>query len=81
MEDVERTRRSGKTVKEVNVTDLRKMLENDRKMTYHQIEEILNIQTIRSILQDNMRVKNLCFFWMPHCLTEDVWEQNSYRSD
>lgn len=48
---------------EENVTDLRKMLVEDRPVTYFQIEEILglNVPAIHSILKDNLHLTKLFF--------------------
>lgn len=54
-------------------TDMSKMLAEDRRMTYRQIEEILclNVTNILSILKDQLHVIELCCLWMSRSLTED----------
>lgn len=73
LEDAERTGRPPTSVTEENITAVRKMLDKDRRVTYHQIEETLglNAPAIRTILKEHLHVKKLCCLWVPHSLTED----------
>lgn len=73
LEDSERPGRPRTSVTEENVTAVRKMLDENRRVTYQQIEDTLglNAPAIRSILQDHLHVKKLCSLWVPHQLTEE----------
>lgn len=69
--------RSPWTSKEKNVTDEKKILNEDRWVTYSQIEEILglNALTIRFILKYRLYVKKLYCLWASKSLNEN---QNLY---
>lgn len=63
---------------------MRKILDEDQRVTYEQIEETLHLHApaIHSILRDHLKVKKLCCLWVPHSLTEEqmthrvTWCQN-----
>ncbi|CAH1984861.1 unnamed protein product [Acanthoscelides obtectus] len=60
------------SVTEENITAVRKMLDEGRRMTNQQIEEILHLYApaIHSILHDHLHVRKLCSLWVPHSLTK-----------
>ncbi|GLH05037.1 Mariner Mos1 transposase [Gryllus bimaculatus] len=73
LEDAERAGRPRTSATEENIAAVRKMLDEDRRVTYEQIEDTLdlNAQAIRSILHDHLQAKKLCCLWVPHTPTEE----------
>lgn len=55
-----------------NINAVRKLLEEDRRTTYSEIETSLGIggNAIKIILHDHIGVRKLCARWIPHNLTE-----------
>jgi len=55
-----------------NIDAVRKMIEEDRHVTYREIEASCGISktAIQSILQEHLAVKKICSRWIPHNLTE-----------
>lgn len=49
------------------------MLDQDKRVTYSQTEEILDLNptAFRPILKDHIHVTKFCYIWMPRSLTED----------
>lgn len=78
LEDAEREGRPRTSVTEENISAVRKMLDEDRRVTYRQIEETLHLHApaVQSILKDHLKVKKVCCLWVPHNLTE---EQMTHR--
>ena len=62
LEDATREGMPRTSVAEENITAVRKMLDEDRRVTYQQIEETLHLHApaIHSILRDHLQVKKLC---------------------
>lgn len=58
---------------EENVTDVIKILDKDRRVTYLQIEGILglNAPVICSISKDHLHMKKLCYLWVPNLRPEN----------
>lgn len=58
---------------EKNITNVRQMLDKDKRVTCCQIVETLclNATIIRAILKYHLHVKKLCFLWVLHSFTED----------
>ena len=70
--DESREGRPKSVVNPKNIDAVRKMIEEDRHVTYHEIEATLGISktAIQSILQEHLAVKKICSRWIPHNLTE-----------
>ena len=51
---------------------VQKAIEEDQRMTYRQLEELLNIpvSTLHHIINEHLQVHKLCTHWMPHSLSE-----------
>ncbi|GLG99328.1 Mariner Mos1 transposase [Gryllus bimaculatus] len=73
LEDAQRAGRPRTSVMKKNIAAVRKMLDEDRRVTYKRIENTLylNAPAIHSILHDHLQVKKLCCLWVPHTLTEE----------
>lgn len=56
-----------------NIDAVQKMIEEDRHVTYFEIEAYLSISapSIHTILHDKLAVRKLCARWIPHLLTDD----------
>lgn len=70
--DESREGRPKSVVNPKNIDAVRKMIEEDRHVTYREIEATLGISktAIQSILQEHLAVKKICSRWIPHNLTE-----------
>ncbi|GBP84736.1 hypothetical protein EVAR_64631_1 [Eumeta japonica] len=57
---------------EYNISDVRFMIETDKRVTYQQIRTILGIgmSQMHKILHEYLAVRKLCIRWIPHNLTE-----------
>lgn len=55
-----------------NIDAVRKLIEEDRHVTYHEIERCLSISmtSIHKILHEHLCVRKLCARWIPHLLTD-----------
>lgn len=55
-----------------NIDAVRKMIEEDRHVTYREIEACLGISShsIHTILHEHLAVKKVCSRWIPHKLTD-----------
>lgn len=56
-----------------NIEAVRKLIMQDRHVTYREIEAILGIcmTSIHRILHEHLSVKKICSRWIPHNLTQD----------
>lgn len=56
-----------------NIEAVRKLIMDDRHVTYREIEATLGISmtSINSILHDHLAVKKICSRWIPHNLTKE----------
>ena len=61
LKDEDRTGRPISATSEENVSKVRELVENDRKVTYHQIAEVLMIgnSSIQTILHDHLKLKKV----------------------
>ena len=52
---------------------VQKAIEEDQRMTYRQLEELLNIpvSTLHHIINEHLQVRKLCMLWVPHSLSEE----------
>lgn len=60
------------SVTDENAIDVKKVPDEDRRMTYQYINETLglNVWVIRKILHDHLNVK-FCCLWVAHAVTEE----------
>lgn len=60
-----------------NIEAVRKLLVEDRRVTYRQIEGTLKLSapTVHRILHDHLNVRKLCSLWVPHLMTDALREQ------
>lgn len=68
--DAQRSGRPIEVTVSENVAKVSKLLKEDRRITYQQIEEILQISapSVHKILHDILGVKKVCTLWVPHDL-------------
>ena len=54
-----------------NIVAVEKLLEESRRITYRQIEELLHISApaVHHIFHDNLKVRKVYILWVPHALT------------
>lgn len=73
LSDESRDGRPSTAVTNKNIDAVRRMIETDRHVTYHEIRASLEIgmSQIQSILHKHLGVRKLCSRWIPHNLTED----------
>lgn len=59
-----------KSVVPENIEGVRKLMMQDRHLTYHEIESTVDfsITRITKILHNHLFVKNICARWIPHNL-------------
>ena len=67
--------RSGRPVKTVtleNVAAAEKLVNEDRRIGYRQIQELLQISALSfyDILHKRLEVRKVCSLWLPHLLTD-----------
>lgn len=60
-----------------NITRVEKAIREDRRITYRQLEELLNIpiSSLHNIVKKHLNVKKLCTLWVPHTLSEHQKQQ------
>lgn len=77
--NAERARRSRTYVTEKNVTNVRKMIHENRRGTYRQIEDILcsNAPANRSKIINLLHYTKFCFLWVSRILTENQKKQRT----
>ncbi|UYV76103.1 hypothetical protein LAZ67_13002528 [Cordylochernes scorpioides] len=65
------------SVNEENIAAVKKLLETDGHITYHQIEESLDIpaSAIHSILYNHLKVSKVCSLWVHHSSTVEQMNQ------
>ena len=70
--DDHRSGRPSTAVTEKNVENLRKIIKDDRHVTYQQIQQSLEISagSVKKILKDDLGVRKVCSRWVPHQLTD-----------
>lgn len=74
--DLDDDERSGRPITrrtQENIDTVKKLIQADRRITYKQIQEVLNIgaSTLNSILHEDLKVKKICSLWVPHSLNEN----------
>lgn len=76
LNDDERNGRPATSVTEENVLAVKKIIKEDPKVTYKQIEEVVKISSpaINEILHNRLGVRKLCSRWVPHSLTAEQKE-------
>lgn len=77
LKDDEKSGRPSTAVTEKNINIIKKMLLEDAKTTYLQIEERVKISSpaIYEILHKHLRVRKLCSRWVPHSLSQEQKKQ------
>jgi len=72
LSDEFREGRPATSVNQENIDAVRKLIEEDRKITYYEIQQTLGIDVkqIHTILHDKLNVRKLCARWIPHKLTD-----------
>ena len=72
LKDEEKPGRPKTVVTPENIDAVRKLIEQDRHVTYCEIEATLDISTtrIQKILHEHLMVRKLCARWIPHKLTD-----------
>ncbi|CAF3218993.1 unnamed protein product [Rotaria sp. Silwood2] len=73
VQDAPRSGRPSTSVNEQTIDAVRKIIEDDPRSTYQQIENILGISStaINSIIHDYLNLRKVCARWVPHKLTDD----------
>ena len=80
LKDEEKPGRPISVVTPENIDAVRKLIEQDRHVTYFEIEATLDISatSIRKIMREHLVVRKLCARWIPHKLTN---AQKKVRDD
>ncbi len=73
LEDDPRTGRPASAVTQENIDAVERMIDEDRRVTYQQIQEELGISSAATniILREKLGVRKLVSRWIPHLLTEE----------
>ena len=73
VQDIPRSDRLSTSVTEQTIDAVRRIIEDDRHLTYQQIEAILGISStsINSIIHDYSNLRKVCGGWVLHTLTDD----------
>mgnify|MGYP003407250472 FL=1 len=72
VEDAERSGRPSTSTTDVNIHRVRKAVENERRRTAEQLEEVLGMlhTTIHRILTEHLGMSRLVARWVPKLLSE-----------
>jgi len=87
LEDDPRSGRPHEAVTQNNIDAIRKLIEQDRHISYRMIEHILKISAsaVHTILHEHLKVRKLCSLWIPHSLTVEQklaridWCRNTFK--
>jgi len=73
LEDKPRTGCPPTAVTAINIERMRKLVEEDPRITYEMIEETVGISapSIHTILHDHLQMSKICARWVPHFLTNE----------
>lgn len=77
LSDEERPGRPATAVTAENLSKVKKLIRNDRHITYEEITEELQIgnNAVSTILHDFLGVRKVCARWIPHSLSEEQKEK------